>query len=496
MATTGDILNGKIGHDTKMNFPLTKSQWSAWYTAFYESPQNRLAQNVCTARDPINACLRSLADLSSEVSGEKTWHDVDTQGKATTGGPGWICTGLDLLRQEMDRKMPLPVDFELSAGHLFFWHKLERCNYFLWTVADLLRQCQPLDGRCFRHLMKNAIPDGGNWQMFVNLVKKYGVMPKKCYLSTQRIRKMNKILRSKLHEYASMLHAQFTFNGNGNRLPELIQDMIPHLFNVVSICLGEPPEVFNWTFYDHKKRYQSLNNLTSVHFYEVLVASTVDVDAFVCLGHDPRMSSSSQNNYQISHSSNMIGGEPHRYNNQSMDVIMQIIVDSLAGGKPVWLGCDLRSQFAGKSEPLSLKSHKFDLVFGFEVGMSLTKAERLVYKDSRRDAALLLTSVGMDSLKQHVQFRTFGASVIGSRSSTLSINEAVEGDNKKKKDNEELKKKSAKSKAVSMDADWMREYAFEIVVHEKFVPPGVLHASRIQHFKELPAWEPMGALLK
>lgn len=124
---------------------------------------------------------------------------VEQAGQGHYRWSGWICTGLDLLCQEMDRKLPLPLDFELSAAHLFFWHKLERCNYFLWTVADLLMRCEPLDGRCFRNLMKNPVPDGGNWQMFVNLVKKYGVMPKKCYLhSTLRTTKLNLILKSKV----------------------------------------------------------------------------------------------------------------------------------------------------------------------------------------------------------------------------------------------------------------------------------------------------------
>ncbi|XP_017003210.3 bleomycin hydrolase [Drosophila takahashii] len=480
--------------NAKMHFLLTEPQWSAWCSAFYESPQNRLAQNVCTARDPINVCLRSEAELCSLVQGNKTWHEVDTQGKGTTGGPGWICTGLDLLRQEMDRKFPLPSDFEFSAAHLFFWHKLERCNYFLWTVADLLMQCEPLDGRCFRHFMKNAVPDGGNWQMFVNLVKKYGVMPKKCYLSTQRSRKMNTMLRSKLREYASKLHAQFTFNGNGDRLPKLIPKMIQSLFKLLSICLGEPPETFSWTFYDHKKRYHSLKKLTSVHFYEVMVACTVDLDAFVCLGHDPRISSIPQSNYQVTHSSNMMGGEPHRYNNQSIEVIMQIIVDSLAGDKPVWLGCDLSSILSTKSGPLSLQSHTFDLIFGIKVGDCLSKAERLIYKESRRDTAILLTSVGLDSMKEPVEFRTISAIAVGQSESTGSLHE--NDDKNKKNDEEKLKKKSAKKQAIKMEADWLREYAFEIVVHEKFVPPGVLHAARMPKYKELPAWDPMGAFLK
>ncbi|XP_043644286.1 bleomycin hydrolase [Drosophila teissieri] len=492
MPTTGDTRNKIAAQETKMSFSLTEPQWSAWCAAFYESSLNRLAQNVCTARDPIAVSLRSEADLCSAPTGVKSWQEIGPQGKATSGGPGWICTGLDLLRQEMDRKMPLPLDFELSAAHLFFWHKLERCNYFLWTVADLLMRCEPLDGRCFRNFMKNAVPDGGNWQMFVNLVKKHGVMPKKCYLSTQRTQKMNLILKSKLREYASMLHAQFTFNGNGCHLPDLIQEMIPHLFNVICICLGEPPKVFNWSFYDHKKRYQCLNDLTAVHFYEVMVACTVNLDAFVCLGHDPRTSSSYQSNYQVSHSSNMMGGEPHRYNNQSMDVIMPIIVDSLVGDKPVWLACDLRRAISSKSAAFSLRSHKFDLLFGFQVGESLTKAERLKYKESRRDAALLLISVGLDAMKQPLQFRTINATVVGESSSTGSL---TEQDKDEKDTAQALKKKSAKSLGNKLDAEWLREYAFEIVVHEKFVPPGVLHAARISKWKEVPAWDPMGALL-
>nr|NP_611485.1 uncharacterized protein Dmel_CG13423 [Drosophila melanogaster]AAF57463.1 uncharacterized protein Dmel_CG13423 [Drosophila melanogaster] len=475
-----------------MSFLLTEPQWSAWYSAFYASSMNRLAQNVCTAQDPITVCLRSEADLCSVPSGVKTWIELSRQGKATTGGPGWICTGLDLLCQEMDRKLPLPLDFELSAAHLFFWHKLERCNYFLWTVADLLMRCEPLDGRCFRNLIKNPVPDGGNWQMFVNLVKKYGVMPKKCYLhSTQRTTKMNLILKSKLREYASMLHAQFTFNGNGCRLPDLIQEMIPHLFKVICICLGEPPKVFTWSFYDHKKRYQCLNDMTAVHFYEVMVGCTVNLDAFVCLGHDPRISSSYHSNYQVANSSNMMGGKPHRYNNQSMDIIMQIMVTSLEGDKPVWMACDIRRAISLKSGPLSLRSHQFDLLFGFKVGESLTKAERLDYRASRRDAALLLTSVGLDTLKQPVQFRFINASTIGESPATGGLNEH-DVDEKVTK---ALRKKSVKPPDNKLDAEWLREYAFEIVVHEKFVPSGVLHAARIHKWKELPAWDPMGALL-
>ncbi|KAH8291473.1 hypothetical protein KR054_012170 [Drosophila jambulina] len=453
-----------------MSFSLTKQKVSTWRANFYDSAHNRLAQNVCTAHGPMQVALNSPVVQNSLGSGVKTWHTVTGPGKATTGGPGWICTGLDMLRLGMDKMIPLPADFELSAGHLFFYHKLERCNYFLRKVCDLLERREPLDGRLFHHLMKNPVPDGGNFHMFVNLVKKYGVMPRSCYLhNTSAIVKVNKILRSKLREYACRLHTQFTVDGDGSKLPEIIDGMLPNLYNVLVICLGEPPVEFTWEFLDQKKRYQCLKDLNSVHLYEVIVESSFKLDSCVSLAHDPRATSSYNTNYEVAHSSNMVGTREHIYNNQPMDLIMKIIADALAAGSTVWLGCDLRHRFKSKPLALSLKTYMFDMVFGVNVGNTLTKAERLTYKESRQDSALLLTGVGLDSSEQAVQFSTVTASAFG-------------------------KGPTVRNKTFTIDADWLREYAFEIVVHEKFVPQGVLDAAKLPEVTPLPPWDPMGAL--
>ncbi|KAH8301703.1 hypothetical protein KR059_009547, partial [Drosophila kikkawai] len=453
-----------------ISFSLTKDKVSTWRENFYDTPHNRLAQNVCTSRDPMQVALNSPVVHNSLGTGVKTWHTVTGPGKATTGGPGWICTGLDMLRLGMDKKIPLPVDFELSAGHLFFYHKLERCNYFLRKVCELLEKGEPLDGRLFNHLMKNAVPDGGNFHMFINLVKKYGVMPRACYLhNLSSMTKVNKILRSKLREYACRLHTQFSLDGDCRSLPEIIDGMLPNLYNVLVICVGEPPVEFTWEFYDQKKRYQCLKDLNSINFYEVMVGPTLNLDSCVSLAHDPRATSSYNSNYKVVHSSNMIGAKDHVFNNQPMNVIMKIIADALTSESAVWLGCDLRHRFRAKPLALSLKTYMFDMVFGVDVGSTLTKAERLMYKESRQDSAILLTGVGLDSSEQSVQYSTISASVLG-------------------------KVPSAKNKTFTIDADWLREYAFEIVVNEKFVPQDVLDATKLSDVKPLPPWDPMGAL--
>lgn len=176
-------------------FTLTCQQLSAWRAQFFALPLNRLAQNVCTASDPIGACLSPDAKVLWVPGKERC--AVPDLVKATAEGPNWICTGLDLLR------LAMPKECELSVPYLVYWHKLERCNYFLNCVVELLERCEPLEGRTFQYMMKHAVPDGGSWHMFANLVQKYGVMPHKCYLaswSATRSLHLNRMLKSKVGE--------------------------------------------------------------------------------------------------------------------------------------------------------------------------------------------------------------------------------------------------------------------------------------------------------
>ncbi|XP_022227169.2 bleomycin hydrolase [Drosophila obscura] len=466
-----------------MSFPLTSEQLAAWRTQFYSEPRNLLAQNVCTMHDPFKVCLCSTSEVGLLAPNK---HKVTLQGKLTSGGPAWITTGLNLLRLEFSKSFPtLPADFEFSAGHLVYWHKVERCNYLLHAVAEHLTRCEPVDGRKFRYLMKHVVPDGGNWQMFVNLVKKYGVMPKQCYQTTGRVRQLNAILRSKLREFASVLHNRFIFDGDGSALPALIvEEMMPQLYKVINIVLGEPPQEFSWMFNDSKKRYQCLEHLTGPSFYEVLLNKEPDLDAMVCLGHDPRLSSSYLSNYEVELSSNMVGGQRQRYNNQSMDVLVPIIVASLAGGRAVWLVHDVQTQV--EREGLA----DLPLLFGLEAGKQLNKAERMIYKETRRNRVLLLTKVSLDAEQQPLEFRT------SVPSDTCTLTASPPEARASLQSEEGIKARSQKAKAsLCIKTDWLREYAFEIVVHSSFVPEDVLGAATRKECKELPPWDMMGGFL-
>lgn len=65
------------------------------------------------------------------------------------------------------------------------------------------------DGRLVSHLLTNPTEDGGQWDMLVNVIKKYGVMPKKCWneaWSCESTRRLNTILKTKVWNYGNRLH--------------------------------------------------------------------------------------------------------------------------------------------------------------------------------------------------------------------------------------------------------------------------------------------------
>lgn len=500
-------------------FTLSTQQLSVWRSQFFALPLNRLAQNVCTASDPISACLSSEAKVQW-VPGKERFA-VPEPIKSTTESPNWISSGLDLLRLAMHKEC------ELSVPYIVYWHKLERCNYFLNCVVELLARCEPLEGRTFQYLMKHAVPDGGSWQMFANLVQKYGVMPSKCYLaswSSTRSLHLNRMLKSKvgdsstksesfielhlflvrlqLHEFSSQLHAQFTFDGDSKNLLPMVELMMEQIYKVISICLSTPPEEFSWSIKDDAQG----QTFTPISFHQRYVSPTFVIDAQICLGNDPRLSSSYQRNYRIAYSSNMTDGLEQSYNNQPIEVLLDIMVASLEAGSAVWLVCDLPTMFKAKSEitVLSLSAHNFVQVFGIPVGSVLSKADRMLYKDTRRNTVMLLTEVTLDANGKPLQFRTISKTTETTKKSdsTSSLppvaQKGVECNGEEEQDIESsdaTKKKGFKGKTTIISVDWLKEYAFEIVVDSRFVPQGVRHAVHTQPIVELPIWDPMGGLV-
>lgn len=436
--------------------------------SFYADAKNILAQNVCTRVDPLDVCMsRKHLEETQHVF----THKIETEAKPITNqknsGRCWIFATLNVIRIPFIKEYDLE-EFEFSQAYLFFWDKIERCNYFLSNMVKAAQAGEPVDGRLVSFLLHDPINDGGQWDMVVNLINKHGLMPKKCFpesFSCESSLRMNAILKSKLREYTKELRSLITEGVSDEEISSHIQQQMSNIYRIVGICLGIPPETFTWEYYNKAKEFKSIGQITPLEFYVKHVKPYFNVDDKVCLVTDPRPTNPYGRAYTVDYLGNVVDGRPVIYNNQPVELLMKLAAESIKCHEPVWFGCEVAKRFAGKQGIEDLKVHDYNLLFGVEVTLGLTKAERLLYGESMMTHAMAFTAVSLNSTGNPTKFRV----------------ENSWGDERGEKG------------YLVMSSDWFMEFVFEVVVDRKFVPQEVMDVFTMKPIV-LPAWDPMGTL--
>lgn len=68
----------------------------------------------------------------------------------------------------------------------------------------------------------------------------------------------------------------------------------------------------------------------------------------MCLVNDPRPSSSYNQAYTVDLLGNVVDGRPVLYNNQPVEILLQMVAASIKDGEPVWFGCEVSKRFAAR----------------------------------------------------------------------------------------------------------------------------------------------------
>lgn len=116
-------------------------------------------------------------------------------------GRCWIFSSMNVLRELIAKKYNM-AEFELSQNYIAFYDKLEKANWFM--ECTLQEMDSPVGSDNMRFLLDWAVGDGGQWNMLVSLVKKYGIAPKAAMPDTYQgshTSKMNAILNRRLRKF-------------------------------------------------------------------------------------------------------------------------------------------------------------------------------------------------------------------------------------------------------------------------------------------------------
>ncbi len=428
-------------------------------TSFQAGDRNRIARNAVVNMGARKAGLNRDSIISNNMtfSEEIETGDITNQKKS---GRCWAFAGLNFLRLECMERMNLD-SFELSQSYIMFWDKLEKANYFLENIIDTLDE--PTDSRLFMWLVDNPLEDGGQWDMFVNLVEKYGVVPKEVYpesSSSSSTKDMNTHIKSKLREFASELRSRHDNGASIEALRQQKEDMLKTIYRILSIHNDEPPRSFEWSWRDEDDEYHDAGTLTPTEFYDEFI--DVDLTDYVSLIHCPTHDKSFDTLYTVRYLGSVQEGRPVLYLNMNMDRIKQITIDLLKDDHPVWFGCDVGKQLARNNGVLDTDTYEFDLLYDTEFDMD--KGERVTYGHSKMTHAMLFTGVDLDD-NQPEQWKVENS----------------------------WGKETGKEGFLVMDDSWFDEFLFQVVV-----PKQKLSSRRLQLLDEtpveLPPWDPMGAL--
>ena len=427
---------------------------------FSANPAYKLAQNAVTrvtvddvaiSRDVVNNSDHSLSVLLDD------WKVTDQQ----RSGRCWLFAGLNLLRVGAMKKMGLK-EFEFSQNYAMFWDKIERANYFLEAMIETADR--DIDDRTVAHLLEAAAEDGGQWNMFVAIVNKHGLVPKAYMPETQSsgdTGKMNSVLRSQLRQGAKAVRAAFASDGIGAARQEKAE-ILKVIYRVLCIHLGTPPERFDWQWTDKDRHFHRDGVLTPQEFAATYV--DLPMDDYVCLVHDPRPSSPAGKTFTVQYLGNVLGAPPVTYLNVEMPLMKEIAARALQSGEPVWFGCDVGKMMSNEYGLWDANLYDLPSVYGTE--FSLGKADRLLYHETLMTHAMLFTGVDL-----------------------------LDGATRKWRVENSWGTSRGKEGFYTMNDSWFDEYVFEIAARKDALPESlreVLGAEPIV----LPAWDPMGALAR
>lgn len=416
-----------------------------------------------------------LASHNTTFSHKVQTHGISNQKKS---GRCWMFAGFNTLRPVLMKNLDLD-EFEFSHIYLQFWDKFEKSNTFLEYVITY-RDRDLLD-RDMSFLMKSPCPDGGYWENFADLVRKYGVVPKDAMsetASSENTGMMNKNLDRVLRKHAGHMRQIRQETGSVNSMRAAKSQALADVYKILVMNLGSPPSTFTWRHkikkdkdddppeeqentsdaedeYDVAQALSERKQYTPTSFYDEFIG--MDLTEFINIADDPIRPKGTHS--EILMTKNVSNGQNAHFANVSMEVLKEVALAMLLDNQVVWFAADVSPGQDSTQGIMEATLYDYESVYNMD--MSIDKRQRLLYRDSTINHAMAF--IGVDLVR-------------GKPAKWLVENSW--GTDRGQKG------------LWTLYDNWFDANVFTLITHKKYVPEEVLRILE-KPVQKQPVWDPM-----
>ncbi len=435
---------------------LTKGELDQIKSGFKKDAYTKAMQNALSSTD-----ISQLAWNRENVGTTDQFftYRVDVSGitNQQKSGRCWMFSSLNLFRPLVMKQFNL-AEFEFSENYLYFYDLLEKANLFLDNMMN--SASLPIDDQKVRWYMRSPVDDGGQWINFVNLAKKYGMVPKEVMPETNSSENTawtTKMINTKLREDALELRDLKSAKADQKKIDGRKLEMLSEVYRMLALNLGEPPTEFQWRYKTKDKTVSDFKTYTPQSFMAEIFTN-INLDDYVMIMNDP--SRPFWKHYEVENYRNTQEGDNWHYVNLPNDVIKEFCIESIKNNEALYASCDVGKQLRRDVGILDVDNFDYESVYGVKFGMN--KAQRIETGESGSSHGMALIAVDLDTQQKPVkwQFENSWGPTAGEKG-YLTFTDA-----------------------------WFNEYMFRFVVNKKYLSQKVLEIYS-QKPQMLPPWDPM-----
>ena len=426
--------------------------------SFEMSEQHRAKLNAITKNGPSKLALDHKINNKYDHL-----FDVKLDGPGITdqkhSGRCWLFAGLNIIRPDIIDKYNLKSNFELSQTYSFFWDKLEKSNIFLEQIISTRKK--DIMDRSLQDLISSPIGDGGWWTYVVDIVEKYGVVPKSISPETHNSKNtpaMNKVLSRLLKHDAAKLRKMHRQDKSVQELRQKKEKMLEDVYRILAYHLGEPlhpDETFTWRVKTKDGEFIE-KEFTPKSFYKK--ATDIDLNNYISLLDHPIHKYGQH--YKINHCKNVAGANDLNFVNIKNDKFKKYTAQAVQDSTPIWFAAAAGFDMSREKGIMAagLKNYE-DLL---NVNLDYTMEEGVAYDICIPNHAMVFS--GLDTTKS-------------GRVRKWRVTNSWGTDN-------------GKAGYYAMADGWFDKYVFNVILPKKYIPKRILSILE-EEPKEIPTWDPM-----